>query len=535
MSLLVRILDGPQAGASCEVRPDQRVILGRGDESDFHVLDSWASRTHCAITSSASGILLEDLHSKNGTRAGGEAIGRVQITPGCVFQIGATTLEVIAHPSAAAAAALVTAGGGRRWLGWLVAACLLGTLAYGGYALFSSRAAVRRATAPGATGQPSAAKPAPRLVAEDGTPVSFTSQPSGAMVFIDDEFRDVTPLHNYLVAPGDHALRVQKAGHVVHRSTLTVGSRQGEPVHTVLKLAQRGILDVRSTPDGASVYLDGELRGKTPLRLDDLEPQTYALRLLKQNFSDWQQDVTVAPDQPTVVNATLGHREIAYYLAKLKDDPHNVSYYTELAHLHLLKKNVDECIGNLDKALEISFFGHDTTKPGPYQRRLVWLHQKIYHNDYFNYGDATFVNHVRDQIDLMLGRVAARHNGDASILKLARSLMKRANREERYAVLLAAMANAKINDPDQLAEAVALLHKAGKTKDAEALLQKAIAQTPKDYRLHVLLGRVHVASHRQGVPGAREKAIQALNAALRHAPDDKTKEKIRKLLGQATR
>lgn len=540
MPVLLRILDGPQAGSSCEVHVGQRVILGRGDEADFHVLDSWVSRLHCALSVAPEGILLEDLRSKNGTYVAGERVKRRTLPEGSMIQMGTTTLEVLARPTAAEVAAAAPAGVGLRHVGWLaVAAVLVAGLVFGGFRFFDSRwwSSARRAGASGTPGRGRAGgTPRPELRAEGGTAVTFTSEPSGAMVFLDDEFRDVTPLRDYPVSPGEHALRIQKAGYVVHRGTLAVGRRSAEPVHVVLRLAAQGALDIRSTPDGATVYLDGEVRGKTPLRIDHLEPQAYTVRLLKQDFVDWQQEVTVKANETAAVEARLGHREIGYYLARLKADPHNVSYYSELAHLYLLEKKLDLCMQNLDKGMEISYYGRDTSRPAPYQRRLVWLIQKIYFQDHFAYGNRAYVERTRDAVDMMLARVAARHPDDnAAILKLARSLHKKIGQPERTAAFLLKLAEARPADADALAAVIARLRKAGQTQRAEALLKKALERTPKDYRLHVFLGRLHLAAKKQGVAGARQKAIQALNTALLQCTDEQAKREIRKLLGKATR
>jgi tetratricopeptide (TPR) repeat protein len=536
MQVRLRILDGPQAGAACDLGPGQRVVLGRGEETDLCVLDGWVSREHCAVTAAPSGPLLEDLESKNGTYVAGQRVTRCKLADGMLIHLGATTVEVLAQPTAEQVAAAAGAGQGlglRQAAALLILALLLGGLAWGGYRLFGRRS---EGTAPA----PSTPSARPRTSARaaraaGGTPVTFTSEPAGAMVFVDDEYCDVTPLNDCPVPPGEHALRVQKAGYAVHRGTFTVGSRPGEPVHVVLKLAERGTLDIRSTPEGADVYLDNELRGKTPLRLEYLEPRAYTVRLLKQNFIDWQQTVAVRANETTTVQAPLGHREIGYYLAKLKEDPNNVSYYGDVAHLYLLEKNIPGCVENLAKAVEITYFGQDSTKPAPYRERLHELLGRVYTQDHFSYGDAAFMERVRDALDGMLAQLAVQHADSPVVLHLARGLYKRAGTPDRLVNLYLKLAEAQPANSELFAEVLAHLQRAGEARRVEELLQKAIAATPKDYRLHLLLGRIHLAAHRQGVAGAREKAIQALNAALESCTDEETKQAIRRLLGRATR
>jgi len=69
---------------------------------------------------------------------------------------------------------------------------------------------------------------------------------------------------------------------------------------------------------------------------------------------------------------------------------------------------------------------------------------------------------------------------------------------------------------------------------AEALLRAACAALPDDCRPLVALGRFHLGGKRRGVTGAREKAIEALNAALQRCKTDDEKAEVRRLLGEAT-
>lgn len=54
-----------------------------------------------------------------------------------------------------------------------------------------------------------------------------------------------------------------------------------------------GTIQVSSVPDGIPVYLDGVLRGNTPLTLDQVTPGTHTVEFRQPGGSSWSTDVVV--------------------------------------------------------------------------------------------------------------------------------------------------------------------------------------------------------------------------------------------------
>ena len=55
-------------------------------------------------------------------------------------------------------------------------------------------------------------------------------------------------------------------------------------------ITQTGMLAVRSLPEGAKVFLDGNLVTATDQTIDSLAPGTYALRVVKEGFFPWEKE-----------------------------------------------------------------------------------------------------------------------------------------------------------------------------------------------------------------------------------------------------
>jgi hypothetical protein len=69
--------------------------------------------------------------------------------------------------------------------------------------------------------------------------------------------------------------------------------------------SQPGSLTVRSVPDDASVTVDNQYKGKTPLTLDNLDPGTYTVNVTKFGYSPYSVSAPVRTGAETVIDATL--------------------------------------------------------------------------------------------------------------------------------------------------------------------------------------------------------------------------------------
>ena len=73
--------------------PDSTLVIGRGDEADWAILDSDLSREHAAVTRSWDGVTIRDLGSKNGTRVDGRKIDACVLHDGARIELGTVVLE----------------------------------------------------------------------------------------------------------------------------------------------------------------------------------------------------------------------------------------------------------------------------------------------------------------------------------------------------------------------------------------------------------------------------------------------------------
>ncbi len=82
----------------------------------------------------------------------------------------------------------------------------------------------------------------------------------------------------------------------------------------------RGNIDVKSKPQGARIYLDGEFQGYTPTKLETLPIGKHILRVERPGFKRWGQIVEVSPEELDVkpeLNATAAYKAYDTQLDRL--------------------------------------------------------------------------------------------------------------------------------------------------------------------------------------------------------------------------
>ncbi|MBA3501541.1 MAG: FHA domain-containing protein [Myxococcota bacterium] len=85
---------GPGAGNRRTLKPpDSTLVIGRGDDADWVILDEDLSRKHARIRRGWDGTLLSDLDSQNGTRVDGVLVEREAVLrDGARIELGALVL-----------------------------------------------------------------------------------------------------------------------------------------------------------------------------------------------------------------------------------------------------------------------------------------------------------------------------------------------------------------------------------------------------------------------------------------------------------
>ena len=91
--------------------------------------------------------------------------------------------------------------------------------------------------------------------------------------------------------------------------TVTVGAR----AQAVVPYEGAGRLAVTATQNAATVFVDEDKKGVTPIPIDNLKVGRHGVRVSHDGFFDWRGEVYVDPTETTSVWAQLKERPQAWY------------------------------------------------------------------------------------------------------------------------------------------------------------------------------------------------------------------------------
>ena len=126
--------------------------------------------------------------------------------------------------------------------------------------------------------------------------LTVLSIPEGAAVSIDRTLIGTAPLRAYELSCGNHQVTIGANGYADYLENATL--ERGNPytiVANLRRLEDRGTVLIRSDPPGGDLYVDGVLRGQTPLLVDALYPGAHNVLIRKTNFEDYHDVVTAGP------------------------------------------------------------------------------------------------------------------------------------------------------------------------------------------------------------------------------------------------
>jgi hypothetical protein len=150
------------------------------------------------------------------------------------------------------------------------------------------------------------------LVADSVT-VRFTSNPTGSSVLINGATRGETPCEVAQIPSGEIEIEIRSAGFEPYREKVSL--KAGDVYEVDARLhASPGSLQIVTLPEKARVYVENQLRGDSPVLLENISPGDYRVRVEMEGFETVARTVRVAPTDRTIEEFRLASNSGAILL-----------------------------------------------------------------------------------------------------------------------------------------------------------------------------------------------------------------------------
>jgi len=134
--------------------------------------------------------------------------------------------------------------------------------------------------------------------------LNIRSFPSGATVLLDTRQVGTTPLVLSQVTPGTHAVEIRLSGWEVWNGTAI--AVRGSTTQIIANMTHTAYsLIVTSTPPGATVALDGTVKGITPLTALGLKPRNYKMVVSLKGYAPISRTVDLSDATQSIQDFTL--------------------------------------------------------------------------------------------------------------------------------------------------------------------------------------------------------------------------------------
>ncbi|PID56689.1 hypothetical protein CSB45_10705 [candidate division KSB3 bacterium] len=152
--------------------------------------------------------------------------------------------------------------------------------------------------------------------------LSLNSLPEQADIIINGELIGQTPLHEYELEAGNYSITFKFND---QSFTQDVSINAGERTEYTHRLEGLGSLHIATTSSGCEVYLNGRLRGESPLLLEGLFPGEYTIVLKKLGYHTVEKRVVLGKGE---------HQELFLTVRRLgkRDSPGSGSSPTRVLH-----------------------------------------------------------------------------------------------------------------------------------------------------------------------------------------------------------
>jgi len=138
---------------------------------------------------------------------------------------------------------------------------------------------------------------------------TVSSKPDSALVFLirpedtQKRFVGYAPVTNYPVSIGNYTIEVEKENYFSNQKEISIEHNQLSDVDLELQ-EKPGSVMLSTHPQNVRIYLDGDFKGRSPLRLSAIQKGEYDVRMVLP-FGEAEKTISVKPNQETKIDQSF--------------------------------------------------------------------------------------------------------------------------------------------------------------------------------------------------------------------------------------
>ncbi|GLS27672.1 PEGA domain-containing protein [Marinibactrum halimedae] len=168
--------------------------------------------------------------------------------------------------------------------------------------------------------------------------IRVNSIPEGADIVLNEQTLGTTP-SNVEMLEGEHVLQLRKSGYKTAQYPLVVTAEQDQTLRAIVLEKIDGLVTLNSTPSGASVTIDGQYVGQTPLEAPIAPGNDLKVRFFKDGYKPAYKTFSVASGGSASVSAKLN---VLIGSVRINATPKDALLYVD-----------DRLMGRADQRLEL--------------------------------------------------------------------------------------------------------------------------------------------------------------------------------------
>lgn len=134
--------------------------------------------------------------------------------------------------------------------------------------------------------------------------ISIDTSPSGAVLSNGDEELGETPIVARVIQ-GQRSIKLKLAGYKSAHRQLAVVANEDQDLGTITLIKADGLVNIETSPGGASISVDGQYRGTSPIELSLQPDKTYRIEAYKSGYNKNTKSIKVSSGKEENVKLSL--------------------------------------------------------------------------------------------------------------------------------------------------------------------------------------------------------------------------------------